>query len=99
MCPFPSLLLIISHLSLPFPPFSSPSLSLSPSLCPPALDQFLSFLEGIESDATIFEIYASSSPSEDSASIRVGEIKLAGTPFARSKFGDESLFFRHQYME
>ena len=62
-------------------------------------DKFLSFLEAIPSNATIFEIYASSSPAEDAASIRVGEIKLTGTPFARSKFGDQSLFFRHQYME
>lgn len=62
-------------------------------------DKFLSFLEAIEPTATIFEIYASSSPAEDAASIRVGEIKLTGTSFARSKFGDQSLFFRHQYME
>ena len=77
---------------VPTPALRSPS-------SPYSQDKFLSFLESIDTNATIFEIYASSDPSKDTADIRVGEIKLTGSPFARSKFGDESLFFRHQYME
>lgn len=57
----------------------------------------LDLLEGIPNGTVLFEIYARHNPGED-ANIPLGTIRML-TPFTRSKFGDDTLFFRHGYME
>lgn len=58
---------------------------------------FLGLLEGIPAPTTLFNVYAMDSPNAEGV-VPIGEIKMDSL-FFRSTYGDEKLFFRHQYME
>lgn len=55
-------------------------------------------LESVPADAHLYNVYAMSAPKEeDGKEELIGVLKLDGA-MTRSKWGDENLFFRHQFM-
>lgn len=60
--------------------------------------QGLANLEQLPVGTTLFRVYAAESPDAFGRKEQIGEIKLTH-PLRTGAFGDEQLFFRHQYME
>lgn len=59
---------------------------------------FVSQLESIKANSNLYNVYAMNAPTElKGEEVLIGTLQLDGT-MLKSKWGDENLFFRHQYM-
>jgi len=61
--------------------------------------QWLEDLTKVPANSTIYEIHAYDKPVPMGGTLsKIGDLTLNGS-LIKSKFGDENLFYRHQYMD
>lgn len=61
--------------------------------------QYLDDLTHVPANASIYDVYARDKPSQIGGQLKkIGTLQLSGK-LQKSKFGDENLFIRHQYMD
>jgi hypothetical protein len=61
--------------------------------------QYLEDLTNVPANASIYDVYARDKPSQIGGQLKkIGTLQLNGK-LVKSKFGDENLFIRHQYMD
>jgi len=66
---------------------------------PSNLMQYLDDLTNVPANATIYDVYARDKPTQIGGKLtKIGSLNLDGK-MVKSKFGDENLFYRHQYMD